>query len=137
MERLAAIQVVHVRDVLAIATSILHALDTLRPIPVPGAPVPSNELAGLLDKREPAIVPSHMGAEFALYDEALMRRARARSENERRLATVLWAEQCLRAAGDSGHETLHRFARAHYGMTEPASADCSERWRQAHPDTLR
>ncbi len=133
MERLtSAVQVVRDRDVVAIAVSILHALDTMQPCPVPAAPVPSNELAELLDKYTPGSVPQHLGAEFELYDSAMQRRYRARSENERRLGSLLWAEQCLREHDRAEHEVIRAFNRDYWGVEEPASADCSVRWGQAH-----
>lgn len=129
MEQLGA--VVRRRDNVAIALSVANALETMRPLDVPAAPVPSNELAELLDRRGPGTVPDHLGAAFAAYNAALMARYEARGENERRLRTVLWAEQCLREAGRIEHATVRRFCRTIWGIEAPASACVAERWAQA------
>lgn len=127
----AAVKLIRTQDVLAIARSVLMALDTMRPIPVPPMPVPSDELCALLDKRTPGSVPEHMQAEFSAYEQAMLRRYNARAENERRLRTSLWAEQCLRERGDAEHIQIRRFNRDQWGMTEPAAADVSLRWAQS------
>src|SRR5215510_12034274 len=92
----AAVKLLRSQDVVAIARSVLNALETMRPINVPPMPVPSDELCALLDKRTPGTVPEHMAAEFTAYEQAMLRRYNARAENDRRLRTLLWAEQCLR-----------------------------------------
>lgn len=127
----AAVQAVDPLDLIAVAIDILQALELMRPVPIPAAPVPSAELAALLDHRQPVSVPQHMGAEFALYDAGIQRRYRARSENERRIGVTLWAEQYLREHGRAEHKTLREFNRKHWGVAEPASADIALRYAQA------
>lgn len=127
----AAVKLIRSQDVLAIARSVLNALDTMRPVPVPAMPVPSDELCALLDKHTPTSVPEHMAAEFTAYEQAMLRRYNARGENERRLRTLLWAEQLLRERGEADHIQLRRFNRDHWGMTEPAAADIALRWAQS------
>lgn len=127
MERLSEVDI---RDTLAIALQVAEALDQMRPLHVPAAPVPSAELAQLLDRREPASVPEHMKAEFTMYGDAISRRIWTRSENERRLDTLLWAEQRLRAAGHPEHEFVRAFTQRHWGVRAEASECCAERWAQ-------
>jgi hypothetical protein len=132
MERLAPeVPGIDPRDTLAIALQVAEALDTQRPLHVPPMPVPSDELAQLLDRRDLGTVPEHMRAEFTAYADAISRRYYTRSENRRRLDTLLWAEQCLRAHGNAEHEFVRAFTQRHWGVRDEASECCAERWAQA------
>lgn len=129
MERLADVPK-QALDLMGVALGIASGLDLMRPLEVPAAPVPSAELAELLDRRQPVSVPDHMGAEFAMYDAARNRRQQARSENERRLGVVLWAEQYLREHGQPEHQLVRDFNRRCWGVADEASADVAVRWAQ-------
>lgn len=117
------------RDIVSIALKVLHAIDTLEPVEVPRALVPSPKLRELLDGH-PCTVPDEQKDEHAAYVAARDARAQAKQENVRRLRATLWAEQCLRANRKQEHEVLRAFNRDVWGVHESASRDMAEREAQ-------
>lgn len=119
------------RDTVAIALTVLHSCDELRPLAVPRIAQPSNELAALLDARTPRNVPEELKAEFKAWHATRMARMEAKAENLRRIRTTLWAEQCLRRHQRQEHEVIRAFNRDVWFIHESASGDIAAREAQA------
>ena len=114
----------------AIALEVLHSLDTMQPMDVPQLRLPSAQLQKLLDLRNPVSCPEELTLELEQFANSRLARANAKGENERRLRTLLWAEQWLRAAGRAEHCLLRDFNREAWGVNESASRDIAEREAQ-------
>lgn len=133
-ELAAVVNLLRSNDVVALARSVMNALETMRPIVVPPAPVPSDKLCKVLDGG-PCAVPEELSAEFEAYRCAMLRRHNAREENARRVRSCLWAEQCLREHNQPEHVVMRKFNRDQWGLLEPAAADIALRWAQAQAVT--
>lgn len=127
---------IRARDQVTLAISVLHAIESLAPIEVPRVPPMSPELESLMSNG-PKTLPEgtdtatvRLRAEHEGYCAKLLTRAGVKSENERRVRSTLWAEQCLRKHGHEEHEVLRAFNRDVWGVNESASRDIAEREAQ-------
>jgi hypothetical protein len=132
---------IRARDVVKIALDVLHEIDNLGPLAIPGIPMRSENLLKCMNLYPPRSIGEGVDfkteadkqaviEEHKVYCEAVMARVEAKGENKRRLRSTLWAEQLLRSHQRQEHEVLRAFNRDEWHVRESASLDVAEREAQ-------